>query len=59
MQMQMVVFYANPFYVTRYMAPVYPVYLHNSDGTYALDADGNSNMILHLSILKIVTSLTR
>ena len=34
-------FYANPFYVTRYMAPVYPVYLHNSDGTYALDADGN------------------
>ena len=34
-------FYANPFYVTRYMAPVYPVYLHNADGTYALDADGN------------------
>ena len=34
-------FYANPFYVTRYMAPVYPVYLHNTDGTYALDADGN------------------
>lgn len=34
-------FYANPFYVTRYMAPVYPVYLHNSDGTYALDANGN------------------
>ena len=34
-------FYANPFYVTRYMAPVYPVYLHNSDGTYALDAEGN------------------
>ena len=23
------------------MAPVYPVYLHNADGTYALDADGN------------------
>lgn len=34
-------FYANPFYVTRYMAPVYPVYLHNADGTYALDAEGN------------------
>ena len=34
-------FYANPFYVTRYMAPVYPVYLHNADGTYALDANGN------------------
>lgn len=34
-------FYANPFYITRYMAPVYPVYLHNADGTYALDAEGN------------------
>ena len=34
-------FYSNPFYVTRYMAPVYPVYLHNADGTYALDANGN------------------
>ena len=33
--------YANPFYVTRYMAPVYPVYLHNADGSYKLDADGN------------------
>ena len=33
--------YANPFYITRYMAPVYPVYLHNADGTYALDAEGN------------------
>lgn len=34
-------FFANPFYVTRYMTPVYPVYLHNADGTYVLDADGN------------------
>ncbi|MCR5077972.1 MAG: SusC/RagA family TonB-linked outer membrane protein [Prevotella sp.] len=34
-------YYTNPFYVTRYMAPVYPVYLHNTDGSYLLDADGN------------------
>lgn len=34
-------YYGNPFYITRYMAPVYPVYLHNSDGSYALDENGN------------------
>ena len=34
-------YYANPFYVARYMAPVYPVFMHNSDGTYQLDSDGN------------------
>jgi len=34
-------YYANPFYVARYMAPVYPLYLHNADGTYALDEYGN------------------
>ncbi|MCI1684881.1 MAG: SusC/RagA family TonB-linked outer membrane protein [Prevotella sp.] len=33
--------YSNPFYVTRYMAPVYSYYLHNADGTYALDTNGN------------------
>lgn len=33
--------YANPFYIARYMAPVYPVYLHNADGTYQLDAAGD------------------
>lgn len=33
--------YGNPFYVTRYMAPIYPYYLHNADGSYVLDADGN------------------
>lgn len=33
--------YANPFYITRYMAPVYPLYLHNADGTYKLDETGN------------------
>ncbi len=33
--------FANPFYITRYMAPVYPLYMHNSDGSYALDEQGN------------------
>lgn len=32
--------YANPFYITRYMAPVYPMYMHNADGSYALDEFG-------------------
>lgn len=32
---------ANPFYASRYMAPVYPIYLHNSNGSYVLDNDGN------------------
>lgn len=32
--------YANPFYITRYMAPVYPMYMHNADGSYALDENG-------------------
>jgi TonB-linked SusC/RagA family outer membrane protein len=31
---------ANPFYMTRYMSPVYPIYMHNADGSYALDANG-------------------
>ncbi len=34
-------FYANPFYVARSMAPVYPLFMHNADGSYALDANGN------------------
>ena len=34
-------YYANPFYITRYMAPVYPLFMHNAAGTYQLDADGN------------------
>ena len=33
-------YYANPFYIARYMAPVYPLYLHNNDGTYKLDEAG-------------------
>lgn len=34
-------YYANPFYVARYMAPVYPIFMHNADGTYQLDAAGD------------------
>lgn len=34
-------YYANPFNTVRYMAPVYPYYVHNADGSYALDANGN------------------
>ncbi len=33
--------YGNPFYIARYTAPIYPYYLHNADGTFALDASGN------------------
>lgn len=43
--------YANPFYVARYMAPVYPLYLHNEDGNYALDKDGNKQYDLASSYL--------
>lgn len=34
-------YYANPFYVARYMAPVYPIYQHKSDGSYELDDNGD------------------
>ncbi len=33
-------YYSNPFYQTRYMAPIYPLYLHNDDGSYILDENG-------------------
>ena len=33
--------YGNPFYITRYTAPVYPLFMHKSDGSYALDEFGN------------------
>lgn len=36
--------YANPFYFARYMAPIYPVHLHDlssDNGDYVLDALGN------------------
>ncbi|WP_126973021.1 SusC/RagA family TonB-linked outer membrane protein [Gynurincola endophyticus] len=31
----------NPFYWGRYAGPIYPVYLHDANGGYVLDADGN------------------
>ncbi|MCI7089493.1 MAG: SusC/RagA family TonB-linked outer membrane protein [Prevotella sp.] len=30
-------YYSNPFYVARYMAPVYPYYMHNDDGSILYD----------------------
>lgn len=33
--------YTNVFMYARNIAPIYPVHLHNADGTYRLDADGN------------------
>lgn len=34
-------YYANPFYGSRYKAPVYPIYEHNEDGSIVLDEFGN------------------
>lgn len=33
--------YTNAFMYCRTIAPIYPVHLHNADGTYQLDANGN------------------
>ncbi|MGX8708240.1 MAG: SusC/RagA family TonB-linked outer membrane protein, partial [Bacteroidales bacterium] len=33
--------FANPLYQAHVMAPIYPVYLHNTDGSYLLDENGN------------------
>jgi len=33
-------YYSNPFYTARYMAPVYPYYMHNEDGSIMLDQNG-------------------
>lgn len=33
-------YFANPFYTARYMAPIYPIYLHNEDGSIMHDEDG-------------------
>ena len=32
--------YANPLYQAHVMAPIYPVFLHNADGSYLLDVNG-------------------
>ncbi len=34
-------YYANPFHMIRNEAPVYPIYLHNADGSIVKDAEGN------------------
>lgn len=41
----------NPFYTLRYMAPVYPIYQHNADGSYALDANGEKQYNLDANTL--------
>ncbi len=33
--------FGNVFYTARFMAPIYPVHLHASDGSYLLDDNGN------------------
>lgn len=38
--------YANTFYTTSMKAPVYPIYLHNADGSYLLDEKGNKQFDL-------------
>ena len=32
--------YSNPFSTARYMAPIYPIYSHNADGSIATDQNG-------------------
>ena len=34
-------YYINPFYAARMMAPVYPYYKHNTDGSVVMDENGN------------------
>ena len=34
-------YYANPFYAMQRMAPVYPIYLHNTDGSIQTDENGD------------------
>ena len=34
-------YYANPFSTARYMAPIYPYYLHNADGSIVTDQNGD------------------
>lgn len=33
-------YYSNPFYVNRFRAPIYPLFMHNADGSYQLDEFG-------------------
>ncbi len=43
--------YINPFNASRHMAPVYPVFLHDSDGGYTLDENGSRQYDLSSSYL--------
>jgi TonB-linked SusC/RagA family outer membrane protein len=33
-------YYSNPFYMNRMRAPIYPLFMHNEDGSYQLDEFG-------------------
>ncbi|WP_372773231.1 SusC/RagA family TonB-linked outer membrane protein [Mangrovibacterium sp.] len=44
-------YYVNPFNAARHMAPVYPVFLHNDDGSYLLDESGEKQYDLSSSYL--------
>lgn len=44
-------YYANPFYIARYTAPIYHYYLHNADGSFALDANGEKQYDTRASYL--------
>jgi TonB-linked SusC/RagA family outer membrane protein len=44
-------YFINPFYNTRNLAPVFPVFLHNADGSYLLDDEGNKQYDLSSSYL--------
>ena len=45
-------YYANPFYASRYMAPVYPIYSHNADGSIVRDENGDKVFDTTSSYLK-------
>ena len=40
--------YANPFYQTMMMAPVFPIYKHNTDGSIVIGPDGDKAYNLHI-----------
>lgn len=52
-------YYSNPFYIIRYMAPIYPYYAHKADGSFDLDDNGKKkyNTAGYLSNRNIVYEL--
>lgn len=44
-------YYINPFYAGRMMAPVYPIYKHNTDGSFALNENGEKQYNLNQQYL--------